>query len=153
MGVFSKSKDDRSNKRLFGTGSEVTTLSPGMLVTGNIVCEGPLRVFGRVIGDIHTSHLLICEGAQVEGNIIAQQTIIDGAFRGTIYGDNVKLQSRAVVAGEIYNNSLTIEPNAHSKASRGGSKGRSTRHRMPKPIHRNRLQRPMQQPSQQLARS
>jgi len=111
LGVFSKSKGERhpSGK----TSREIVcTLGHGMHVTGNIVFEGSLQIFGRVVGDIHASHLVICEGAQVEGNVIAQETIIDGVFQGTIYCDSVKLHSKAVVYGEIYNNSLAIEQNA-----------------------------------------
>ena len=80
-----------------------------MRVTGNIVCEGPLQIFGRIIGDIHASQLIIRESAQVEGNIIAHETSIQGRFKGTIHSDGVKLQGKAVVSGEIYNKSLAIE--------------------------------------------
>jgi cytoskeletal protein CcmA (bactofilin family) len=126
LGVFAKS--NQNNNSLNGTGIEVksdaastsgktasdlvSTLGHGMLVTGNIVCEGSLRICGRVIGDIHASQLVICEGAQVEGNIIAPDTIIDGVFKGTVHGNNVSLQSRAVVNGEIHNKSLSIDQNA-----------------------------------------
>ncbi len=90
----------------------VSTLGPGMLVTGNIVCTGAVQIFGRVSGDIHAARLVICEGAQVEGKVIAQEAVIDGTFKGTIHGNSVKLQATAVVDGEIYNKSLTIEQNA-----------------------------------------
>ena len=90
----------------------ISTLGHGMLVTGNIVCAGALHVFGRVVGDIHASQLVICEGAKVEGKIVAPDTVIQGVFNGTVHGNNVKLQSTAVVDGEIFNKSLTIEQNA-----------------------------------------
>ena len=51
-------------------------------------------------------------GAQVEGNIVAVEAIIHGVFRGTIHANSVKLQSTAVVDGEILKQSLTIEQNA-----------------------------------------
>ena len=90
----------------------VSTLGSGMLITGNILCAGSLQICGRVIGDIHASQLVICEGAKVEGKVIAPDLIIQGAFSGTINGNNVKLQSTAVVEGEIFNKSLIIEQNA-----------------------------------------
>ena len=90
----------------------VSTLGHGMLVTGNIVCTGALHVFGRVIGDIHASQLVVCEGAKVEGKIVAPDLVVQGEFKGTINGNNVKLQSTAVVDGEIFNKSLTIEQDA-----------------------------------------
>ncbi len=127
LSVFSKTKGDDNKKSLNGNGGEVrpsaaaasanslpdmvSTLGHGMLVTGNIVCDGSLQIFGHVHGDIHASHLVICEGAQVEGNVIAQDTVIHGGFKGTIHGNNVKLQGMAVVDGEVYSKSLTIEQN------------------------------------------
>jgi len=90
----------------------VSTLGHGMLVTGNIVCTGALHIFGRVVGDIHAAQLVICEGAKVEGKIVAPEAVIQGVFNGTVHGNNVKLQSTAVVDGEIFNKSLTIEQNA-----------------------------------------
>jgi cytoskeletal protein CcmA (bactofilin family) len=90
----------------------VSVFGPGMMITGNIVCAGGLMVHGRVTGEIHTAQLTVCEGAKVEGKIVAQDTVIQGEFKGTIHGNTVKLQGTAIVDGEIYNRSLTIEQNA-----------------------------------------
>jgi len=90
----------------------VSVVGPGMTITGNIVCAGSVQVYGRVTGDIHAAQLVICDGADVEGKVIAVDTVIDGTFKGTIHGNTVKLQRTAIVDGEIYNRSLTIEQNA-----------------------------------------
>jgi cytoskeletal protein CcmA (bactofilin family) len=126
VGVFSKSESDDKGlsagrgdvkpdaKPAFGkTAPEaISTLGHGVLVTGNIVSESTLRICGRVNGDIHASHLVIQEGAQIEGNVVAQETVILGVCKGIIRGNNVKLQGMAVVEGEIYSKSLTIEQDA-----------------------------------------
>jgi cytoskeletal protein CcmA (bactofilin family) len=91
----------------------VSTLGAGLLITGNIVSTGGVQVFGRVAGDIHAAHLVVGKGANVEGNVRAQDVTIDGTFKGTIHGNVVKLQSTAMVEGEIYNRSLAIDQNAH----------------------------------------
>jgi cytoskeletal protein CcmA (bactofilin family) len=90
----------------------VSIFGHGMLITGNIVSEGAVQIFGRVTGEIHAARLLICEGAAVEGKVTAQEAVIQGSFKGTIHGNSVKLQGTAVVDGEIFNKSLTIEQNA-----------------------------------------
>ncbi len=90
----------------------VSTIGSGMLITGNIVSTGAVQVFGRVIGDIHAARLVICDGAHVEGKVMAQEAVIDGTFKGTIHANAVKLQATAHVDGEVYNKSLTIEQNA-----------------------------------------
>jgi len=128
VGVFSKSASEREDKGHNGgkagvepngkttTGKTspetVSTLGHAVLVTGNIVSEGTLQIFGRVNGDIHASHLVIKEGGQVEGNIVAQETTILGMCKGTIHSNTVKLQGSAAVEGEIYSKSLTIEQDA-----------------------------------------
>lgn len=89
-----------------------STIGSGMLITGNIVSTGSVQIFGRVIGDIHAARLVICDGAQVDGKVLAQEAIIEGAFKGTIHANNVKLQATAKVDGEVYNKSLAIEQNA-----------------------------------------
>lgn len=91
----------------------VSTLGAGLLITGNIVSTGGVQVFGRVAGDIHAAHLVVGKGANVEGNVRAQDVVIDGTFKGTIHGNTVKLQSTAAVEGEIYNRSLAIDQNAN----------------------------------------
>jgi cytoskeletal protein CcmA (bactofilin family) len=89
----------------------VSTFGTGMLITGNIVCPGALQIFGRVNGEIQASHLTVCEGAKVEGKIIAQEAVVQGVFNGTIHANTVKLQGTAKVDGEVFNKSLTIDPN------------------------------------------
>lgn len=128
MGVFSKSQNEYDASGLNGGKSDakpeakatngrtlpdmVSTLAQGVLLTGNIVSEGRLQICGRVNGDIHASQLVVNKGAQVEGNIIAQEATILGACKGIIHGNSVRLQDEATVEGEIYSKSLTIEQNA-----------------------------------------
>jgi cytoskeletal protein CcmA (bactofilin family) len=91
----------------------VSTFGAGLLITGNIVSTGGVQVFGRVDGDIHAVHLVIGKGAVVDGNVRAQDVIVDGTFKGTIHGNTVKLQATAAVEGEVYNRSLAIDQNAN----------------------------------------
>jgi cytoskeletal protein CcmA (bactofilin family) len=82
-----------------------------MLIDGNIICPGALQIYGRVTGEIQASHLTVCEGAKIEGNVIAQEAIVHGIFNGTIHANAVKLKGAAKVDGEIFNKSLMIDPN------------------------------------------
>jgi hypothetical protein len=47
-------------------------IGSGMSIVGNIECEGPAQVFGRIEGELRASDLLIGNGAQVEGSVIAR---------------------------------------------------------------------------------
>ena len=123
MGYFSQSKSEAEKKKttearfdgpIAGKPSADTgsTLGRGMLITGNVTSVGAVQILGHVIGDVHATSVVIGQGALVEGNIVAQETIIDGNFKGTIHANSVKLQATAVVDAEIFNKSLTIEQNA-----------------------------------------
>jgi cytoskeletal protein CcmA (bactofilin family) len=115
VGYFSQAKagrdDDGHNETGKNSIDSVSTLGPGMLITGNIICEGSAHIFGRVIGDIQAAQIVIGDGAQVEGNITAHEVGITGAFEGTIRGNNVRLKGAAKIDGEVFSKSLTVEEN------------------------------------------
>ena len=49
------------------------------------------------------------DGAQVEGDIVAEQLIIGGRVQGTIHANRVKLNGSAIVEGDIFHRSLSID--------------------------------------------
>jgi cytoskeletal protein CcmA (bactofilin family) len=89
-----------------------SSISSGLSIVGKIVGEGTLGIFGHVEGEVHASTVQIGDGAQVEGNIVAEELTIAGRVKGTIHANRVKLNSTAVVEGDIYHRSLAIEENA-----------------------------------------
>jgi cytoskeletal protein CcmA (bactofilin family) len=92
-----------------GTGS---CIGSGMSIVGNIDCNGPAQVFGRIKGELRASDLLIGDGAQIEGSVIAQDVTVCGRVKGTIRAVRVKLQDGGAVEGDIFHRSLTIEENS-----------------------------------------
>ena len=91
----------------------ISSISSGLSIVGKITGNGALAIFGRVEGDLQASTVQISDGAQVEGNIEAEELTIGGRFKGTIHANRVKLNSTAVVEGDIFHRSLAIEENAH----------------------------------------
>jgi len=94
------------------TVEEVSSISSGMTIVGKLVGDGVVKIFGRVEGEIHASTILISDGAQVEGNIVAQELTVAGRVKGTIHANRVALNSTAIVEGDIFHRSLAIEENA-----------------------------------------
>ena len=90
----------------------ISSISSGLSFVGKIVGNGRLVIFGHVEGEVHASTVQIGDGAQVEGNIVAEELTIGGRVKGMIHADRVKLNSTAVVEGCIYYRSLAIEENA-----------------------------------------
>src|SRR6266436_1879361 len=83
-----------------------------MSIVGNIECKGPAQVFGRIEGELRASDLLISDGAQVEGNVIAQNVTVCGRVKGTIRAVRVKLEDGGAVEGDIFHRSLSIDENS-----------------------------------------
>ncbi|HEY2136042.1 MAG TPA: polymer-forming cytoskeletal protein [Xanthobacteraceae bacterium] len=90
----------------------VSSIGTGMSMAGNIVCDGPMQIHGRVEGEVRATELLIGDNAEVDGNIVAQDLTVRGRVRGTIRAVRVKLQGNATVEGDIFHRALAIEENA-----------------------------------------
>jgi len=110
-GVWSEAKLAERPVPARAPSESVSTIAAGMLITGNITCEGLAQVFGRIVGDVQATQISIGDGAHVEGNIAANEVSINGAFKGTIRANNVRLKGSAVVDGEVFSKSLTVEEN------------------------------------------
>jgi cytoskeletal protein CcmA (bactofilin family) len=87
-------------------------IGSGMSIVGNIECNGPAQVFGRIKGELRASDLLIGDGAQIEGSVIAQDVTVCGRVQGTIRAVRVKLQDGGAVEGDIFHRSLSIDENS-----------------------------------------
>jgi len=83
-----------------------------MSIVGNIDCNGPAQVFGRIEGELRASELLIGDSAKIEGTVIAQNVTVCGHVKGTIRAVRVKLQDGGTVAGDIFHRSLSIDENS-----------------------------------------
>jgi cytoskeletal protein CcmA (bactofilin family) len=91
---------------------EISSISSGMTIAGKISCEETVKIFGSIEGELHATTVLIADGAQVEGEINAEDLTIGGCVKGTIHANRVKLIGTAIVEGDIFHQSLAIEEHA-----------------------------------------
>src|SRR5215211_147440 len=91
--------------------SPVSCIGSGMSIVGNVECSGSAQVFGRIEGELRASELVIGEGAQIQGSVIAQEVTVSGTVKGTIRAVRVILQG-GNVEGDIFNRSLSIDENS-----------------------------------------
>jgi cytoskeletal protein CcmA (bactofilin family) len=84
----------------------------GMSIVGNLECNGPAQVFGRIEGELRASDLFIGTGAQVEGSVMAQDVTVCGQVKGTIHAVRVRLRDGGTVNGDIFHQSLSIDENS-----------------------------------------
>src|SRR6516225_3823733 len=87
-------------------------IGSGMSIVGNIECNGPAQVFGRIEGELRASDLVIGDGAQVEGSVIAQDVTVRGHVKGTVRAVRVKLRDGGAVECDIFHQSLSIDENS-----------------------------------------
>jgi cytoskeletal protein CcmA (bactofilin family) len=88
-----------------------------MSIIGNIECNGAAQVFGRIEGELRASDLLLGNGSQVEGSVIAQEVTVCGRVKGIVRAVHVKLQNGGVVEGDIFHRSLSIDENSQFEGS------------------------------------
>jgi cytoskeletal protein CcmA (bactofilin family) len=90
----------------------VCSIGSGTSIVGNITCDGPAQFYGHIEGEVRGSELLIGDGAEVVGNVIAQEVTVRGRVKGTIRAVRVKLQATGAVEGDIFHRALSIEDTA-----------------------------------------
>jgi len=95
----------------------VSSISSGMTLIGKLVGDGAVNVFGRIEGELHAATAFIHDGAEIDGNVVAQDLTIGGRVKGTVHAVRVKLLGTAVVEGDIFHRSLSIEENARFEGS------------------------------------
>ena len=95
----------------------ISSISSSTTIVGKISGTGTVRICGRIEGELHASTVLIDDGAEVEGDIVAAELIIGGRVKGTIHANRVKLNGSAIVEGDIFHRSLSIDENARFEGS------------------------------------
>jgi cytoskeletal protein CcmA (bactofilin family) len=95
----------------------ISSIGADVTIVGKLTGEGTVKVFGRIEGELRAATVIISDGAQVEGDLVADDVTIGGRVKGTIHADRVKLASTAVVQGDIFHRSLSIEENARFEGS------------------------------------
>jgi cytoskeletal protein CcmA (bactofilin family) len=90
-----------------------SVIARDLMILGNLICRGEVHVDGEVQGDIHGAAVMIGEHGRITGGIVSDMVVVRGQVMGSILGKEVVLQSSSHVEGDIYHQSLAIEPGAY----------------------------------------
>jgi cytoskeletal protein CcmA (bactofilin family) len=110
MALFSKGEQAQKTRerplpglRAIPSDAAISIIGPGMVVTGDMVSEGIVRIEGEVRGTIRAGKAVVLGPAgRVDGDIVTADAVIGGYVSGTIVAHNrLELQSTSVVEGEI----------------------------------------------------
>src|SRR5690349_15255101 len=90
------------------------TIGKGTFLEGNIETYGNIRIEGKVTGNIKSkSKVALGHSSHVQGNIIAQNSDIEGEVKGKIeVAELLVLKATAVINGDIITGKLVVEPGA-----------------------------------------
>ena len=89
----------------------ITLLAKGVLIKGEIRVEGPVRIDGRLEGEIHTKGtVVIGEDGVVHGTVSAGILINSGKVKATVTAsERVQLLKTGMLIGEIHTPSFAME--------------------------------------------
>lgn len=96
--------------------SEVTRLTPGILVKGELTGQANLYVDGEVQGTIRLleSDVTVGPNGRVQGDIQARDLMVQGSVRGNLQvGGRLFLGRSSVVAGDLVSRRVIIEEGAN----------------------------------------
>jgi len=97
-----------------GLSNSPNQINQGTVITGNIDCEGHLRIDGRLEGDIHVKGKLVVgpEGF-VKGNITCGNLDLMGKVEGNLHvTEHAGLKNGCHIQGDLHTAVLTIEEGA-----------------------------------------
>ena len=92
--------------------STPSIISSDVRIVGDLQSQGEVQVDGTIDGDIRTQTLLVGEGAQITGEIVADTVIIRGSVTGQVKARSVELAKTARLIGDILHEDLAIETGA-----------------------------------------
>jgi cytoskeletal protein CcmA (bactofilin family) len=103
MAKYNESEMASNNINLIGQGTEIT---------GDIVCNGDLRIDGNLTGNITSKgKVVIGETGRIKGEVVCKNADISGFLEGKVAViELLSLKATARINGDISTGKLAIEP-------------------------------------------
>ncbi len=84
-----------------GAAISISTIGPGVVVTGTLETDAEIRVEGRVVGDATCASLIIGENGSFAGRIDAERVQVRGRVEGAIQANDLAIESTARVIADV----------------------------------------------------
>jgi cytoskeletal protein CcmA (bactofilin family) len=92
--------------------AEHSIIPANLTITGDLVSPGDIHVEGVIHGDITCRTLTLSGQPVIQGSVKAETVRVSGTFNGKVEAKKVALTKAAKMMGEIYYETLEIEPGA-----------------------------------------
>ena len=96
-----------------GATPAASNIGSELLITGNVISNGEVRLDGQVQGEIECALLVLGENSQLEGTAIADEVVVGGRLIGSVRAVRLRLQASSHVEGNLLCQSLEIEQGAY----------------------------------------
>ena len=119
--MFSKSNNknttSKETKNMKSKTSIPSIIGSDVTIIGNITSDGEIQLDGTVEGDFKTTTLIIGTQGTFEGKVSAETIIVMGEVSGEIRGRSVRLEKSAIVKGDLFYETISVEVGAHIEGS------------------------------------
>ncbi len=106
--MFSGSSDKKTRQVV----DMPSIIAKGLVISGNMECDGELQVDGIVVGDVRADKLTLGQTAHITGEIDVDTLVVHGKIDGNIRAVDVTITATGRVKGDVLNSSLNIDPGA-----------------------------------------
>lgn len=132
--MFLKQEDKKMKKSVEENVTSFSLINASTRFVGEINSDADLRIDGTVEGNINSkAKLILGPTAVIKGNITCQNADISCQVVGTIIVEDLtKLNSNAIIKGDIYTKKLVVENGAlfNGKCEMGGVAPKLTKEQM-----------------------
>lgn len=100
-------------------GNDISRISAGTIVKGEIVSPGDIRIDGTFEGTVRSEgRVVVGDKAQVKGDIICANVEFRGSMKGNFYvSDTLSLKAGCKVEGDLHVRRLQVELDAEINGS------------------------------------
>lgn len=93
---------------------DVTIISGGVKLEGNLQSEGNVRIDGSVVGNVIVKgNLTLGENCSIQGEIKANNIIMGGKVEGKVTSmETLRLEAKSVLKGDLITKKLIVEEGA-----------------------------------------
>ena len=111
--MFSKNKKEMA-KTVVNTNA-FNIIVKGTTITGDISCDGDIRIDGELNGNIQADgKVILNKGGKIKGNISCENCEISGNIEGTLEVNSLlSLKETSRIIGDMITKKLSVEPGAN----------------------------------------
>lgn len=95
-----------------GANARRSVLASDLVIEGDVTSDGPVDVYGKVLGSVRAPEVVIAAAGRVEGSVSAQDMSVLGFVSGSVTARQLHLSPSAVVLADVRYERMSVETGA-----------------------------------------